>query len=152
MKKFMFVLFSAAALASQASVLWWQVDATDYSGLPNVDGVGAVYLYATKDGQSNHVQTGLVGETWSFDMSKVDYSGYSFYIEAVNYGQAPNVAVARSETKSYAELSGHITSSLSQIPQLNAWHGGTYSAVPEPTSGFLMMVGLALLGLKRRKV
>ena len=34
---------------------------------------------------------------------------------------------------------------------MTAWVGSNYSAVPEPTSGLLMLMGFAMLGLKRKK-
>ena len=61
------------------------------------------------------------------------------------------------EVKSFNALSGTETVSLKWGDQedrsttAGAWHAASGSAVPEPTSGLLMLVGLAGLALRRRR-
>lgn len=82
-----------------------------------------------------------------------DYGAYSFYVELTGYDSAvyganTGVIGSTAEPVKYADMAGYITKSLTVPPAI--WTGGAY-AVPEPTSGLLMMMGLALLSLKRRK-
>ena len=82
-------------------------------------------------------------------------NGYAYYIELVNYDFSANTinrVYARSDAQSYTSLSGSITDSLSitTIANVTPWHGGNYSAVPEPTSGLMLLLGAAMLGLRRK--
>ena len=75
-------------------------------------------------------------------------SAYAYYIELIN---SENAHVAYGEALSYSDLAaqGYVSSDLPSIPTV--WHGGTFNAVPEPTSALMMLFGVAFLGLKRRK-
>ena len=82
-------------------------------------------------------------------------TGYAYYIELVNYdfsNDKVNYVYARSDAVAYSALSGSITDSLSTatIANVSPWHGGGYSAVPEPTSGLMLLLGAAMLGLRRK--
>ena len=82
-------------------------------------------------------------------------SAYAYYIELVNYdfdSDTVNYVHARSDAVSYANLNSSITDSLSitTIANVTPWHGGGYSAVPEPTSGLMLLLGAAMLGLRRK--
>ena len=86
-----------------------------------------------------------------------DSSGYAYYIELVNYDFSGdgkvNRVIARSNAYTYANLTGNITDSLSitTVSGISAWHGSNFTAVPEPTSGLMVLLGAAALGLRRRK-
>ena len=88
------------------------------------------------------------------DVADLDNSTYTYYIELGNYSNSTYTPVARGEQTTVQDLyssgSGSITTSLSNIATISLWHGGTYSAVPEPTSAVLMLFGAAFLGLKRK--
>ena len=149
MNKFLsLVAFVSLCLSAQASYLYWQVDPTDYKDITAVDSVNAYGLYALTGGSKT-----LISET----MGPVDVTKYnsdtSFLVELYNYNGSSYAQLGQGTEKSYADLAsdGFITNELLPVAQAKVWHGGTMT-VPEPTSGFLMMVGLALLGLKRRKV
>lgn len=142
MKKIVFLFALVASFAANASYLYWQVESTaaepygaNYAVLHNVDN-GAL------------ISSAEVGAVTPVDVTGI--SG-SFYIELFNFVDGTATSVATSETRSYSELLalGAISDTLLSIP--TAWTGGTYS-VPEPTSGVLMLLGLAGLALKRRKV
>lgn len=85
-------------------------------------------------------------------------SGYSFYIELVNYDAAKGAltSVAQSGVMSYQELvqSNYIIEDTGiSIPTAStAWHGSAYAPGPEPTSALMMLLGVAFLGLKRRRI
>ena len=84
-------------------------------------------------------------------------NGYTYYIEVMGYGnlgsaQSP-VVIGVSEGLSYADAvsQGRLTDGLSDMASAAiAWTGGAYAA-PEPTSGLLLLVGGALLALRRRR-
>ena len=89
-------------------------------------------------------------------LGNVDRSLLSFAIELGTWDpdasdpDAKWVLAAISETATYDQLHGYIDSQVGIQTQL-AWTGGAYAA-PEPTSGLLMVIGFAFLGLKRKKV
>lgn len=162
MKKILVGAFVAAVAAvSQASYLNWQVDASDYSNYYKGDSstVQGFYLYAVQGTDSRNAQyvaTGnTLGKAYSVDVSNFASGDYNFYVEIVNYS---NEAVARSkiggDNSSYASLAENCfisSGNLTDVPQAQVWHASSYGAAPEPTSALLMMMGVAFLGLKRRK-
>lgn len=86
-------------------------------------------------------------------------AAYSFYIELLNYNNTSYDFVAKSDLNfdksSYANLvdGKYIdVGDTFQLPQANVWHGGSYTATPEPTSAMLVMFGMGLLALKRKRV
>lgn len=83
--------------------------------------------------------------------------GYTYYIEIMGYGNLGTsgspVVIGVSEGLSYADAvsQGRLTDGLSDMASsVKAWTGGSYAA-PEPTSGLLLLVGGALLALRRRR-
>lgn len=79
------------------------------------------------------------------------YSSGVFYIELYD---ANEKVVGRSQALTYSDASNLAQfESLSEAQtSLAVWNGGnTYTAVPEPTSGLLMLLGMAGLALRRRK-
>ncbi len=168
MKKVLFgVVIAMFAVSAQASYLWWQVDTADFDGKLNNNGgdvIGATMYAFTAADKSDKMAIGAAIIDYDTPMSinieeffgnESIASGYSFYVEltgydAVVFGEGKRGVVGVGEVQTYAQLAGSITSTMSAIPSLGPWHGGAYAA-PEPTSGLLMMMGLALLSLKRRK-
>lgn len=173
MKKFLVLAFAVVSAAvAQASYLYWQTGtATEFNG----HAITGYNLYATAGGESALVsgimdaEGDLVGDMsasggyaadskYVVDVSSYADGNYSFYVEVIGYdasvfGEGNTGAIAVSETATYANLvqSGAIqTAGIAlSIPQM--WTGGAVSA-PEPTSAILMLLGLAGLALKRRKI
>lgn len=150
------IAFALLCSSVRASVMYWQVDKENYESITAADDVNAFGLYALKGDSEKYLIDSYVGAPGQ-KMGAVDvtsYSdGYSFIIELYKYEEGNYSQLGQGETVTYATLesAGFIGNELTPIAQAAVWHGGTMT-VPEPTSGFLMMVGLALLGLKRRKV
>lgn len=92
--------------------------------------------------------------------------GYSFYVELINnnvstwkttntsaYPSSDFAGQLQGNDETYANLvqKGFIGADLSPV-SMAVWHGGSqYSAVPEPTSAVLMLIGMAGLALRRRR-
>lgn len=102
---------------------------------------------------------GLIETSYQVNLGQLDNaSSYSYYIEIVKYATAGSTAwygVAKSETKSYAQLSA-VENGVSFIGDIAApsvlvpWTGGAFAA-PEPSSAMLVLVGMALVALKRKR-
>ena len=90
---------------------------------------------------------------WAFtDVSQYSSSEYSFAVELGNWEAGEWVTtLASTELVPYDSIASHIAEwqGIEAIPTL-AWSPTTYS-VPEPSSGLLMLLGGALLALRRRK-
>ncbi len=112
---------------------------------------GRTVLSSTNpSGVSNTIWT--KGDESPYGASIDSYSSGVFYIELVS--SAGNI-VGRSQALTYSaakDLAQFETLSEAQMA-MKVWNGGnTYTAVPEPTSGLLMLLGMAGLALRRRKV
>ncbi len=171
MKKILWsVAVALIAVGARADVLYWQVSSpttTDGSAISletfkyaavyaQNDATGkGVYLSSFRPNNDEADVTVPVGAIYGVDFSASadDYTGMTFYIELYSAD-----SMYKSSTgKSYSDLkaAGHIADFTNDFEKMNAWSGGTFVAsssnVPEPTSGMLLLVGAALLGLRRRK-
>lgn len=76
-----------------------------------------------------------------------DWSGYSFYVELLDEQDA---LVAKSATGlSYSDLEGHLKKTQLDQPTVLTVTG--FNAVPEPTTGLLVLFGAAMLALRRKR-
>lgn len=79
-----------------------------------------------------------------------DYTTKYFFIELFD---ANNTLVGTSTAVRGSELSQFYSTAGFNAQWSGAkWDGGTYTAVPEPTSGLMLLIGAAMLGLRRKKV
>ena len=79
---------------------------------------------------------------------------YSFIVELGNIDSSDNwTTVATSASATYSSLGDYIHETFDINPgQIAVWSPTTFTApVPEPSSGLLMAVGLALLALRRKR-
>ena len=119
--------------------------------------VGAIALPAdVPNGFGYDTKKGSQTGTWDIltSLGSMDYSAYSFYIELLQWdGDAQReIRNGVSMVSSYSDLveNHHILGSGMTIPSnLAVWAPQTVAA-PEPTSGLLLLVGTALLLLRRR--
>ena len=82
-------------------------------------------------------------------------SAYSFYVELYD---ASNTLIGFSSAVKYDNLLDYIASDIDEAAQLRAINGSwgeaglRFTVVPEPTSGVMLLLGAALLGLRRRRI
>ena len=174
MKKLLLLaLIFALAQASNAAYLYWQVSDTDKSAAQTETvswfeaDINAARIYTkASDGDSwsqvasiylNGENIGGTAPIPSQSLYAIDIGSndsYSYYVELGNYDGSQWYVAAKSnaETITYQSSGGTaIVTSLSDMARVSPWHAGGYKSVPEPTSGLMMLLGAAMLGLKRKK-
>lgn len=153
MKKLLTIaMISLAAMAAKADLyLYWTLDLAETSGFGYtsaglVNQEGSAPLYSTADGLVSYDYVG--GGEWLTSIT----SGGSYWIEL--YDAARN-KVAYSQTMTYDQIiaSNHAVKFGSETGAEHStpWNGGSFtSTIPEPTSGLMLLLGLAGLALKRK--
>ena len=169
MKKLILSMAMVAAFATFAEdtiyqVLYWQV-ADDAS---SIDGAAYACLYASLDGDSVRIDgvgqqlsdvmgnkssmATLQGTAPNFNWGSYAFTDADFYVELLNENWD---AIAKSEGIAYANLKPYIDLSYAGSGVIQKATGAAvfsgYTAVPEPTSGLLMLLGVAGLALRRRR-
>lgn len=149
--KFEYAVVYAAPSANLAGKTWTAEEGYGDVGaiaLPKDAEGGMGIAYDAKPGSL----TGTVEIPTS--LGSVDYSGYSFYIELLQWDDVSGSDTRKgvSAVSSYADLveNNHILRQGLSIPSnLAVWAPQTFAA-PEPSSGLLLLIGSAILLLRRR--
>ena len=161
------VVSVVTALVASADVeaLYWQV--TSENNVNNVDFTAAALGYDDGAGHTGYLPNGsssgnqwVAGNNGTTELSaailgdaSADYSGWSFFIELQNYdAQNGWYTSGRSDTYTYSQISSSSFSTSSSLSTVSPTAWAPSVPVPEPTSGLLMLVGGALLALRRRRV
>ena len=163
MKKILIAIaISTVVTVANADYLNWTVGST-FEGLSSGSDYNAAKIFwTTTDSNSTGTYLGLIDPTpgvGSVNISSIQgYDNLGFYIEVYNYDAAKNeynsVSNGKSQYYAYSELSGTgaiTTSFVNAAAIAYAFNGSGVQATPEPTSGLLMLMGFAMLGLKRKK-
>lgn len=169
-KLFIAAVIGFIACSTQAAYLYWQVNSSDfedtgieagYARVVAVDVNGTETILDMADRKTGETQAGsslteVDRGTAVINLSQLtDPSAYSFFIELVNFNSVSFDVVGKTATNlTYADLVQRQfvdVGDVMMIPQANVWHGTPYS-VPEPTGAMLVMFGLGLLALKRKRV
>ena len=88
------------------------------------------------------------------DLGSYSSNDYSFFVEMVNYATDPET-VTQGATYSYQDLlsAGYVSFGPDDVTAVTiaATAGNMGSAIPEPSSGLLLLMGGAMLALRRRR-
>ena len=170
MKKLIIIASVAlVAFASQAAQFQWQFTATKAAGTP-YNGAD-VYMILAADYDSSKTMsladiqgaskskgtltvgsmtatTGPITVKDSWVTEGTDYSWYAIVVNDDKYyvSSAATTSTAVADTGTPAAKT---FASKSEMATAGNWH--TLAAVPEPTSGLLMLLGIAGLALKRKR-
>lgn len=143
--------------SASASTLFWQINA-DAAGPLGWDGTGNP-TYAVLKATTGTLAEGVgiagydlsEGKVWATDLGTYGNSSYSFFVELINASGSP--VYTQKAATSYDNLlsSGYVSASALDRPTGALSGGFNGASVPEPTSGVLLLVGGALLALRRRR-
>lgn len=99
------------------------------------------------EGNQNHANASMSGRTLSSDLGP---DGANYYIALYN---------SQNQLMGYSSYLQNISDFTAASHNIADWagintgvSGGSWTAAPEPTSGVLLLLGAAVLGLRRRKV
>lgn len=170
-------LVMLAAGVAQAEYLYWQVSKSDDSlvaavseyndkwkvaptiGVTDLSSIRFVAEDASTHEATTLLTTSRFDQDIAIDITQYTGNNYFYYVEVLSDASGiPYEKVARTSqtqtpmTYQEAVSKGYVYegSDLS-VPSLNVWTGGSFSAAPEPTSGLLLLIGVGLLGLKRKR-
>ncbi len=152
-------LFLAISSAS-AGTLYWQVTSDagktfDEAWLvaENKSNGDLNYLGGVQSDGASPSSTGLT----QTDISGYEGDGYLFFVEMSNYNSADDsyTTVASGSKWTYDQLvsSGYVAASPLDVTTATAAGSSSNfgSAIPEPSSGLLLLIGGAMLALRRRR-
>lgn len=108
-------------------------------------------LYTVPGGTKIDGKDGVNAENvfgWEMVAAIGDHNTGSFFVELVK----DNAVAYKSESMSYDALAGYMSSSIGMATPADTYGFSSFSAVPEPTSGLLLLLGVAGLALRRKKM
>ena len=139
-------------LASGTAYLFDSAAVTQQAVLDAVLGGGALNSLATLSSAS--VSAGAIATTPAFDWGSAGdtLNAFMAIVDGDNVFISATVAQAAdaSATKTF-QFNAKAASQAAAMESTTFTSAGWYTAVPEPTSGLLMLVGLAGLALRRRR-
>lgn len=169
-----FAALALAALPAAAGVLHWQISPTattdGYSSYEDIIaqyGVTDARLVAVNSSEGTYAYLNEVAGTTPggtiIELTDVmsgtgvtselgDYAGtaWNYLVELGYFSDGAYEVAAQSAVVSYNDLLGYISTD-SLVPTSSMYAFGSFTVVPEPASGILMMIGIGLLGLKRKR-
>ena len=149
-------LFLAVSSVS-AGELYWQVTSDEGKTFDEAwlvverksDG-NLTYVEGVESDHSTPSSTALT----QTDISAYESDAYLFYVEMSNYNNGDYETVATGRKYGYGDLvsSGYVAASPLDVSKVTAAASGVnFANVPEPSSGLLLLIGGAMLALRRRR-
>lgn len=144
-----------AGASASAGTLYWQVSGADqdfdeaWLVVESTSDHSTQYLEGV-DSQSDKRSTALTQS----DISQYESDAYLFYVEMSNYANGEYSTVATGYKWTYDELvsSGYVADTFDVPSAIAAGSTSNFgSAIPEPSSGLLLLIGGAMLALRRRR-
>lgn len=161
----MMALGALAARATEEAVIWWQVDDdpdvnTFHEGFKSASELGATEARVRASNGSYLVIPPPDQESFEIPMDGAWFAvlpenpeGLSFIVELGNWESGTWTGIAYSQSYTYTALASHIIQNWSgpdATPAIGPWVAENY-AVPEPSSGILLLIGGGLLALRRKR-
>ena len=168
----MAVMGAFAASAVEESYLYWMIDTTDETlnqftynkvmvcayettadGL-EAEGTPLTLYYGNGNAAGEYVGAGAATSGLSLyaGLASTSGSSFSYVVELFNdgakVGRSGPLAFSDAMAKSYIST---VSSYGGGVPAMGTWSAGGFTAVPEPNSALLLILGCAALGLRRRK-
>jgi len=159
MKTTTFIFAVLSALAVQADYIYWMVDtataaefSSQYTAVRLTDGSNVYDSYTdiTHSEIVTYQNSGYYFTAENVSTVSTFSDSTSYFVELYNGGTtvATSSAITGADLRS---MMAYYSGGMSIGAATPASFGGFTSAVPEPTSGLLFLVGGMLLGLKRRR-
>lgn len=156
-----FAVCAFVAVSVRGEALYWQVSEDsgqtfDFAQLRvkggDIDGYEVLDMVDAESGESYNY-TPLTNT----DLGQYASSEYSFFVEMLTYANDALTDKAAGKTYTYQELvsSGYVATGLADGLSIEAGglglNMGSSGAIPEPSSGLLLLMGGAMLALRRRR-
>ena len=154
------ILAAFALTSAKASVLYWQVepgttsDSFQYALLKATNGTDPAVTVAGAEAQGTAPNQYV--SLQNTELGQYGNDGYSFFVEMANYNGGEWQTVATGQTISYTDLvsSGYVATGAvdanGAATAASSFNMGA-NAIPEPSSGLLLLIGGAMLALRRRR-